>query len=164
MLDSGWSTSGSQRRWGQRHSLARSLPGESQQPKRKRKNKLFINVQGDTNASDRELVVCYVSEWGNEGWEHVRGTDDDGERDPNESERRATVGRVDKAGDGIHPAVEGQRCPRFKRSCPWRHSRGDNREGDQRWGIFVFILFLQKLNQNNDFQKLGRITMLSSKP
>jgi hypothetical protein len=45
---------------------------------------------------------------GDEDGEHVRCADDDGERDPDEPERRATVGRVDEAGDGIHPATEGE--------------------------------------------------------
>lgn len=63
-------------------------------------------VQSDSNASDRELVVRFVSERGDEDGEHVRCKDDDGERDPDELKGRTTVDGMDKAGDGIHAATE----------------------------------------------------------
>lgn len=121
--------------------MARSPRGESKSPE-KEKSIYYCAMQGDPNASDRELAVCYVSERGGEDREHVRCADDDGEGDPDESKRRATVGRMDKVGDGIHPAPEGERRRRFERSHPWRHSGGDNREGDHRWGCFIFYFLI----------------------
>lgn len=44
----------------------------------------IVLVKGDSNASDRELVICPVSQWGDEDGEHVGCEDDDGERDTNE--------------------------------------------------------------------------------